>query len=74
MALKDVIDTSPKPCKVANILHELDDEDRETLEGWLKTMGPWPLSQALTKYGKPVCEQTVKRHKDGSCSCNRPAK
>jgi hypothetical protein len=69
MPLKDIIDNDPKPCKVARILEELDAEDKTTLEGWLNKMRPWPLSQALTKYGKAVSEQTVKRHQVGSCSC-----
>ena len=69
MPLKDIIDTDPKPCKVARILEELDAEDKATLEGWLVKMRPWPLSQALTKYGKAVSEQTMKRHQVRSCSC-----
>jgi len=72
MALKDVLDLTPKPCKVQLILDSFDDADKETLQNWLTSMRPWPLSQALTKYGRPVSEQTVKRHKERSCSCYRP--
>jgi hypothetical protein len=69
MPLKDVIDTTPKPCKVARIIEDLDADDKATLDKWLTTMRPWPLSQALTKYGKAVSEQTMKRHQVRSCSC-----
>lgn len=72
MALKDVIDTNPKLCKVQLIFDSFDDADKDTLKNWLVNMRPWPLSQALTKYGRPVSEQTVKRHKEQSCSCYRP--
>ena len=71
MALRDIIDNTPKPCKVARIVEGLDAEDQATMNEWLKKMTPWPLSQALTKYGKPVSEQTMKRHQDQSCSCYR---
>lgn len=62
------------PCKVRTILATLDDKDKAILNAAIADHTTWPastLSKELKKRGLVVVDNTITRHRDGTCSCSK---
>ena len=61
------------PCRIRTIKDQLELDDRIRLEAALrdKDFAAWALHQALKAKGIIVTDKSIKRHRDGNCSCSR---
>lgn len=61
------------PCKVRTIKDGLELEDRIRLESAMrdKSFAAWALHTALKDKGIYIGDKTIRRHRDGDCSCSR---
>ncbi len=62
-----------KPCKIADILAKLGDEERALAEtalaGTIKTYPHTQIAAALSRRVSPVSDNAVREHRIGRCSC-----
>jgi DNA-binding HxlR family transcriptional regulator len=64
--------TKQLPCKVRDILENLETSDQVLLAGYLQDWDTWStnqLSKALSGKGLMVSPNTIMKHRTGLCSC-----
>jgi hypothetical protein len=65
-----------KPCKVGQILNDLEPEDAHILDEALKNMTDWSnraLAHALQARGIQITTDTIRAHRLNTCPCRRLA-
>ena len=58
-----------KPCKLARILAAMSDADAKALTAALDDQPAIVLERALRRFGTPASDSTIRKHRDGTCSC-----
>jgi len=66
--------TPPKriyPCRVRTVKDQMELDDRIRLESALRdeNWSAWALHKALQSRGVSITDKSIKRHRDGDCSC-----
>jgi hypothetical protein len=61
------------PCRVRTILEGLDSDEQDKLLEAIadQTRSTISLARILTKSGHPIAEKTMRKHREGWCSCPR---
>jgi hypothetical protein len=65
-----------KPCKVGQIVNELEPEDAHILDQALKNTADWSnraLAHALQQRGISITTDTIRAHRSLTCPCRRLA-
>lgn len=60
------------PCKVREIMAQLDEKDQKILESALRDHDTWPtktLSRELSARGLRISDTPITKHRNGGCSC-----
>jgi len=61
-----------QPCKVRQVFASLDDADQKIFAKALKDVEAWSayaLAAAMTQAGVKIGDETIRKHRDGMCSC-----
>lgn len=63
----------PKRCAMGNLMHSLDEGDREILEAWFadKDMKHAEIARYLQGAGHAVHRDTLTKHRLGRCTCSQ---
>jgi len=73
--LENLFAEAPGPrCKTMRLRKNLDESDQKIMDNALKDSETWSdyhLSKALTARGLEISEMSIKRHRQGMCSCSR---
>lgn len=75
--LEDILketQTTQSPCRIREITESLPEEDRAAFIGAInnESINSPAIERALKKNGYSIGSSTIRRHRRGECSCDKP--